>query len=262
MDEKMVIMENEITLLNEIRESESRAKIILKRDKDEIERKYEISEKSLLNKNKRLEAEIKDLSIQLSGELKSKRETESKLQACEVELFKMNEQLQRYEKMANTSDNLKSQVTDLNKELLLMGELQQRYQQRLASLSLNNATPEANYALECCQEELEDLKGYVHECERTNSSLEARVGELQNCVAGKDDLLNQAKKQMEDMRGFYAAKDDALSKKYKTQKDIQSMLQTEILKLHAEIASLQPQHHQASEVLPSTDKTPSETPTL
>lgn len=48
-----------------------------------------------------------------------------------------------------------TQVVHLNKELLLMGELQQKYQQRLAAVSVShNIKPELQFLLDACKQEL------------------------------------------------------------------------------------------------------------
>lgn len=59
-------------------------------------------------------------------------------------LFDCERQLEISEVRADFSMQLQAQVARLNKELLLMGELQQKYQQRLGSISSSSTAREAD----------------------------------------------------------------------------------------------------------------------
>lgn len=175
----------------ESRQSEARLQERIKQWQD----KYVVSE----NQNRELKAENERLSCELSQSKQSAATSTKEFQQVEAMLFSLGNELKEATAQASAGEQLKSQVEYLQKELILMGELLQKYREKISHFSLQS---DEKYSItqEYYVEEVRNLNGMV---DLKVSALEAsknRVNELEALLAKKDALIADQKRALKTVK--------------------------------------------------------------
>lgn len=175
----------------ESRQNESRLQERIKHWQD----KYAISE----NQNRELKSENERLVFELSQSKAAAVTTAKEFQQVEGMLFSLGNELKEATAQASAGEQLKSQVEYLQKELILMGELLQKYREKISHFTLQS--DEKNSILhEYYVEEVRNLNGLV---DLKTSALEAgknRINELEVLLAKKDSLIADQKRALKTVK--------------------------------------------------------------
>lgn len=175
----------------ESRQNETRLQERIKHWQD----KYAISE----NQNRELKAENEKLVCELSQSKQLSATAKKEFQRVEAMLFSAGNELKEATAQASAGEQLKSQVEYLQKELLLMGEMLQKYRERIGQMVLQS---DEKYSItqEYYFEEVKNLNALV---DLKNCSVEAaksRVNELETSLAKKDALIADQKRALKTVK--------------------------------------------------------------
>lgn len=169
----------------ESRQNESRLQERIKQWQD----KYAISE----NQNRELKSENERLLCELSASKQTIITRTKKFQQVEAMLFSLGNELKEATAQASAGEQLKSQVEYLQKELILMGELLQKYRERVTHLTLQS---DEKYSItqEYYVEEVRNLNGLVDLKSSAIEAAKSRITELEALLAKKDVLISDQKR--------------------------------------------------------------------
>ncbi|KAK7868191.1 hypothetical protein R5R35_003057 [Gryllus longicercus] len=180
--------------------------------------------------------ELKTRFQLLQQELKTEVTKHSSLlkemQIAEAKLFDLGTEMKQAIAQVVVGEQLKESVEQLQKKLLLMGELQQRYRDRFSQLSL----------LKCPDEEVTVLQdSYISEVqslqemlEIRSSSLEAaktRIAELETSLCRKDQLIAEQKRVLRSLEEEYDDRLEAVENKYIAQRALNKKMEEHMLEL-------------------------------
>lgn len=188
--------------------------------------------KQLKQKNENLRKEL-DKVIQKYLDLdKQWQQSKSALLDAEGEVKIAKEQ-------AWAGENIRAELENVSKQLLLSGEMQMRYQEKLAQLPMLQ-----RYELEflrCTDTYTNEIKNLQQSLEAKTSLLEAcraRISELEQLLNRSDESTTRQKRLLSEVAEEYEEKLKALESKYQTQLTISRFNDERILELWQRIELL------------------------
>lgn len=240
MQDQLRLQENEIQNLSISLRLQQELVSKLKNTDDANKQEREIQQKSFLQEIEILHGKQKDLKAQLEAEKRQCDLLSKELQSCKARVFELEQETKSLRDQANLSQQLKDQIARLNKELLLMGELQQLYQQRLASVSLSHQPrQEMTFILDTYKAEVETQKVSLDQKTVLLDATKTKLVEAEEMIKQKDIALGEQKKLFEEMKMMYKGERSALEEKYNAQKKIQLTLQAQLLDVHSRLGQTQ-----------------------
>lgn len=187
-----------------------------------------------------LQCDKRDLQSIIDQKIKDISSLKRDLQDKKSQLFNFVHELNALRAKADIATELQEQVARLNKELLLMGELQQKYQQRLMVQStMHNPRPEMQFVLETYKQELGSTRRTLDQRTRDYDGLLAYCGQQEETLATKDGTIKEQKQRLEDMDNVVKAQVAAVEAKYSVQKKITTAFSAQILELTARLEQTQ-----------------------
>lgn len=117
----------------------------------------------------------------------------------EAVLFSVGNELKRALAQATAGEQLKSQVEYLQKEFIIMGEMQQKYRERLNQLTLQTDEKHSIYQ-ECYVEEVRGLAAAVESKSSALEVMKNRVTELEALLTKKDMLVGDQKRALKTVK--------------------------------------------------------------
>lgn len=186
---------------------------------------FQKDNKELRNKNELLQQELK--------QAKEKTATVTKeCQKMESVLFEVGNEMQQAVAQASAGQQLRSHMEQLQKELILMGELQQKYRDRFSQLPLlRHSEDELAHLQDSYHEE---IKGVNEMLDLRNSTLEAakaRIAELESVITRRDMIIADQKRVLEQVKEEYQEKLESVESKYQTHRSITQRMENHILEL-------------------------------
>ncbi|KAL3284795.1 hypothetical protein HHI36_018936 [Cryptolaemus montrouzieri] len=197
-----------------------------------------------------LEEKVNDLQQQVL-ELKSERDKEKyslanlrekyesidseRQKACGA-VFEAYAEMSIAKEQAAMGEKARAEVERLNREILLLGELQVKYQERLAEAEKNKLLNVELDMLEMTYKE--ELRGFKSKTDSNKTLIEAyrqRIADLEGILSQKDEGIAQLKKSLMEVNAENYEKLKAMESKYKTQLSINRALEQKMLQLYTKI---------------------------
>ncbi|KAL1517767.1 hypothetical protein ABEB36_001491 [Hypothenemus hampei] len=187
-------------------------------------------ENSLLNEtNKKLNLEITTCKTKCNNVDKDRLQAEAALLDALAECKIAREQILAGEKV-------RQQLQRVNGELLLMGELHEKYKEKLDKLSsFRQYDEEMNQISEAYKEELKCLQRQIDSKTATMEVCKARVADLEHSVTAKDEVIASQKRTLAAVNEEREAILEAMESKYQTQLAINRTLEERILELRQKL---------------------------
>ncbi|KAJ9597282.1 hypothetical protein L9F63_011853, partial [Diploptera punctata] len=187
-----------------------------------------------------LQKEVKELrnknELQLQEQNEEKERTANiskKFQKVESMLFEVGNEMKQAVAQASAGERLRRDIEQLQKELILMGEFQQKFRDRFAHLPLLRRHEEEMAYLQ--ESYSSDIKGLNELLESRTSALEAakaRISDLESVVTRRDMIIADQKRVLKQVKEEYQQKLEAVESKYQTQRSITQKMENHILELH------------------------------
>ncbi|GAB1603096.1 hamartin-like [Argonauta hians] len=201
----------------------------------------------------KLKAENELLKNDLSEREKMAKEDRNNFQEANQKLFQTEKRIELMKKQVSDKEKLKEQMFLLQKELLLMGELQQRYQEKLDGVYYQcNEKEKRQHYVSTLEEETQELKKCLQQREVVAENWKSRWQELDENNKSKDITVEELKKCLDSVRSKFGEQIRVTEAKFDTVMKVNQNLQSHILKLRGEIVVLKKQAIQKNEYLPES----------
>ncbi|XP_030370481.1 hamartin [Scaptodrosophila lebanonensis] len=192
------------------------------------------------------------LQTRLNAELSERKEVNYELQAMRGQIFNLNTELQHAQQQAEVGMQCKQELSRLEAEFIIMGEVQVRCRDRLAEIeNYRSRDEELQMLQESYNKEISDLRHCLDEKTSQIESTKHRTIELQTQLVNSEKVIKEQKRLLRAVKEEYEEMFKSLNKKYDTQKKIIIQMEEKLMmSLH------QPQsgagHNTCS---PDTDRT-------
>ncbi|CAH1785297.1 unnamed protein product, partial [Owenia fusiformis] len=155
--------------------------------------------------------------------------------------FTSQQEVSIMKEKVSANKHLQEQVNKLTKELVLMGELTQKYQSQLSELK--NRVDPSNQQEWISQSTYRELAAAKLSVEQKNVELEAcktHLVHVEDVVKQKEMIITEQKKLLENVKSLHSAKSQTLEARCDSQHKVQQRLEAHILELYNKIDSLTP----------------------
>lgn len=195
-----------------------------------------------------LHSQIRQLQHDREEFYNQSQELQTKLEDCRsmiaelrVELKKANSKVchtelllsQVSQKLSN-SESVQQQMEFLNRQLLVLGEVNELYLEQLQSKH-PDTTKEVEMMKTAYRKELEKNRSHLLQQNQRLDASQRRVLELESLLAKKDHLLLEQKKYLEDVKSQASGQLLAAESRYEAQRKITRVLELEILDLYGRL---------------------------
>ncbi|XP_057577487.1 hamartin isoform X3 [Hippopotamus amphibius kiboko] len=195
-----------------------------------------------------LHSQIRQLQHDREEFYNQSQELQTKLEDCRnmiaelrVELKKANSKVchtelllsQVSQKLSN-SESVQQQMEFLNRQLLVLGEVNELYLEQLQSKH-SDTTKEVEMMKTAYRKELEKNRSHVLQQNQRLDTAQKRILELESHLAKKDHLLLEQKKYLEDVKLQARGQLQASESRYEAQKRITQVFELEILDLYGRL---------------------------
>ncbi|XP_041530244.1 hamartin isoform X4 [Microtus oregoni] len=179
------------------------------------------------NQSQELQTKLEDcrnMIAELRTELKK-----ANYKVCHTELL-----LSQVSQKLSNSESVQQQMEFLNRQLLVLGEVNELYLEQLQSKH-PDTTKEVEMMKTAYRKELEKNKNHLLQQNQRLEASQKRVVELESLLAKKDHLLLEQKKYLEDVKSQASGQLQAAESRYEAQKKITRVLELEILDLYGRL---------------------------
>ncbi|CAO2598425.1 Tsc1 [Lemmus lemmus] len=168
--------------------------------------------------------ECRNMIAELRAELKK-----ANYKVCHTELL-----LSQVSQKLSNSESVQQQMEFLNRQLLVLGEVNELYLEQLQSKH-PDTTKEVEMMKTAYRKELEKNRSHLLQQNQRLEASQKRVLELESLLAKKDHLLLEQKKYLEDVKSQASGQLQAAESRYEAQKKITRVLELEILDLYGRL---------------------------
>lgn len=201
--------------------------------------KHELSRNSVILKTMREENEaLKREKSQNKGKISALEEDYKKLNA---DLTKAKLQLEHETRKKETNEELRAQIRDLQKELLLVEELSSKVEIMQQNDEHSRLTKAAEYEMMIRSYKKENSmlnEKYLTES-RAKEIASVKAADLSRVIEMKNSLLQEQKKYLENVKSLARSQIQAIQTKYQSQKSIITQMEIQIMELYAKLTALQ-----------------------
>ncbi|XP_055631621.1 hamartin [Toxorhynchites rutilus septentrionalis] len=194
-----------------------------------------------VQKNMDLQGRIKELEVALADQTRVRKEQTTALEQARGELFDIKSEMEQALHKADLGQQYRDELTRLQCELILMGEIQLKCKERLSELDHLKAR-EAEIAMiqETYMEEVRDLKFSLEMKSAQLDSTRERLLELEQQLLKRDETITLQKRMLKTVKEEHKEQFNALERKYHAQKAIVIRMEESILELRVNNAARTP----------------------
>ena len=195
--------------------------------------------RSCLQENSDLKSTKTELNTLLVRQREEQDALKKKLQEAENKLFHHKQEIVHLKEQEELATKLKDQVLQTHKELMLMGELQQKYQENLnINKYRNNKQPEHEMLVSTLKAEIKVLQAQWNRDSLQLTACQQKLMELEENVKNKDVCINELKKKLEDVKVSQEDEIKAVEDKYGSVIKINQGLEGKLLQLYSQVDEL------------------------
>ncbi|XP_058813039.1 hamartin isoform X2 [Topomyia yanbarensis] len=194
-----------------------------------------------IQKNQDLQKKIKELEVSLTDESRARKEQTVAIEQARGELFDLRNEMQQALFKADLGQQYRDELTRLQCELILMGEIQLKCKEHLAKLD-NMKARDAEIAMiqETYQDEVKDLRFSLEMKSAQLDSTKERLAELEQQLLKRDETITLQKRMLKTVKEEHKEQFNALERKYHAQKAIVVKMEEAILELRVNAAARSP----------------------
>lgn len=239
MKDQMKLQENRIEELKTRVDLVRKENILLEQELAKKEGHYVEMVRKLEKDNKEFREcnqVLQKLLVEHKGEVDQAKQN---VQSISSELFSARKELENAQLELATTKRLKDEITWLNKELLLIGEVNQKLKEKVAEDQLGVRTSEEQVLVgNTMKKELRALKDTFSEKMVQLNAAKTRITELEASLTNKDVAISEQKRFLETVKSLSKGRIEAVESKYHSQKKINQRLESTILKLTKQLQEL------------------------
>lgn len=194
-----------------------------------------------IRRNKDLQVRIEELEVALADETKLRKEQTLAIEQARGELFDVQNEMHQALYKADLGQQYRDELTRLQCELILMGEIQLKCKERLAELD-NMKARDAEVAMiqETYMEEVKELRFNLEMKSAQLDSTRERMAELEQQLTKRDETITYQKRMLKTVKEEHKEQFNALERKYHAQKAIVVKMEEVILELRVNAAARSP----------------------
>ncbi|XP_058461121.1 hamartin [Malaya genurostris] len=194
-----------------------------------------------IQKNQDLQKKIKELEVSLAAETRARKEQTVAIEQTRGELFDLRNEMQQALFKADLGQQYRDELTRLQCELILMGEIQLKCKEYLAKLDNLKARDAENAMIqETYGNEVKDLKFSLEMKSAQLDSSKERLAELEQLLTKRDETVTLQKRMLKTVKEEHKEQFNALERKYHAQKAIVVKMEEAILELRVNAAARSP----------------------
>ncbi|XP_072015378.1 hamartin-like isoform X1 [Amphiura filiformis] len=157
-------------------------------------------------------------------------------QHANAELFSAKKELDNVQHDVSTNRHLKDEISRLNRELLLMGEANEKYHEQVERLAPSNCGMEKDeLILAATKKELAGCRENLKTKTLLLDAAKCRITELEATITQKDTAMTDQKRFLENVKSLSKGKLEALESKYASLAKANQRLEAHILKLNKKL---------------------------
>ncbi|XP_076090553.1 hamartin-like isoform X1 [Mytilus galloprovincialis] len=211
--------------------------------------------RSCLQENSDLKSTKTELNTLLVRQREEQDALKKKLQESEKKLFHNQQEISHLKEQEEIAQKLKDQMLQTHKELMLMGELQQKYQENInINKYRNNKQPEHDMVVSTLKAEIKVLQAQLDRDSLQLTACQQRIIELEENVKNKDVCVTELKKKLEDVKISQEDEIKSIEDKYQAVMKINQGLEGKLLQLYSQVDELRrPKQTKGASVSPLHD---------
>ncbi|KAH8310983.1 hypothetical protein KR044_003721, partial [Drosophila immigrans] len=173
-----------------------------------------------LEQNQCLRQVNKDLQTRLNAESQQREELRRERDSLRGQLFSMSTELLRAQQEAEVGLQCKQELSRLETEFIIMGEVQVRCRDRLAEVDNRARDEELQMLQESYNAELKELRHNLEEKTHLLESTRHKISEEQAKLGNSEDIIKEQKRLLRTVKDEYEEMFKSVNKKYDIQKKI------------------------------------------
>ncbi|KAG9354497.1 hypothetical protein JZ751_001207 [Albula glossodonta] len=178
-------------------------------------------------KNQELQSKLQELQKK-TGEL------EAELQKANNKVCNTGHQLNQLSVKLTSSETVQQQMAALNKQLLLLGEVNRLCVEELQHLGPHSSKEEQMVQMSSVKE-VEKLRQTLVQQSQRLEAAQQRIADLEIQLTKKEHLIVEQKKFLEDVKAQAREQLQASESRYQAQRRVTQVLQTELLQLYSRV---------------------------
>ncbi|XP_071443239.1 hamartin isoform X2 [Hetaerina americana] len=192
---------------------------------------------ALQKENKLLKAKNEELEQDLKQERENKEAVTKELHSVESSLFAVRVELHHVLEQASVGEQLRGELEHLQKEMVLMGELQQQYRDSFSQQALHkHGEEELTMLQETFNEERKTIQQLMDSKSASLDAAKSRVTELEGIVTRRDMMIADQKRLLKCTKEEYQGQLEAVETKYNALRAINQKLEEQLLELHHQVS--------------------------
>lgn len=253
--EQIQLMNTEIqnlTLSMKILQEENRR---LRQTNESNEYETQVKLRSCLNELDELRSAKTEMNTLLIRQREDQDALKAKLQNKEAELFKEQRINQHLKEQVQMTQRLKEQVLQLHKELLLMGELQGKYETKLHVIrNSHHSKPEQENMIATLRAENKALKEKMKTNTLNLDGFGKKLQDMEEHLQNKQLTIEELQRQLHYAKVCHEDEIKAVEDKYNSVCSINQRLEAHVMSLYGQIDQMErPRQAKASKRLPSPE---------
>lgn len=253
--EQIQLMDTEIqnlTLSMKILQEENRR---LKQTNESNEYETQVKLRACLNELDELRSAKTEMNTLLIRQREDQDALKAKLQNTEAQLFKEQRVNQHLKEQVQMTQRLKEQVLQLHKELLLMGELQGKYETKLHVIrNSHHSKPEQENMIATLRAENKALKEKIKINTLNLDGFGKKLQDMEGHLQNKQLTVEELQRQLHYAKVCHEDEIKTVEDKYNSVCSINQRLEAHIMSLYGQVDQMErPRQAKASKRLPSPE---------
>lgn len=216
----------------------------LKSSKDSEEYEKLVQLRSCLQENEDLKNVKKEFNMLLVRQREEQEKLNKRIMATEAKLFNTEKELEKMRDVASLNTKLKDKVLQLQKEVLLMGELQQKCNDKLLSSKSSRASRlENEHMRTAMQNELKEKTEQLSSKTFMLESCQHQLKEQQQLLTDKETALSELKSNVEKIKTSHNDELKCIEDKHQAALHVNQALESHILQLYMELEEAKSKHY-------------------
>ncbi|XP_032814581.2 hamartin isoform X2 [Petromyzon marinus] len=232
MRDQLRLQDEEILVLRRSLTEEQQRSQQQRMEKEQNMGFYQVQLRSLQSDRDSLSASNRELQCKLDETYRDVVRLKVELQKANCKVYDTIHELQRLQEKLESSETLSQQADMLNRQLLVLGELNELYREELHNIN-HYADKEGEMCLLSHRRELEKARQCMRQQAQRVDAASRRINDLENSIMAKDILLLEQKRFLENVKNQGRSQQQAMESKYKAQKRINQALESHMLELYS-----------------------------
>ncbi|KAJ8285672.1 hypothetical protein GJAV_G00029620 [Gymnothorax javanicus] len=234
MKDQLKLQDLEIQYLQQSLQAEQRRYRQLWDDRETVVTRLHSQIRQLQQGRDEYYTRTQELQSKLQEFQKKTGELEAELQRVNNKVCNTGHQLNQLSVKLTSSETVQQQMAALNKQLLLLGEVN-----RLCVEELQHLGPHSNKEVQMVQmssmKDVDKLRLSLAQQSQRLEAAQLRIGDLESQLAKKEHLIVEQKKFLEDVKIQAREQLQASESRYQAQRRVTQVLQTELLQLYSRL---------------------------